>query len=167
MRKILSDFFNGIGCLFSTFVLFGAIIEQNIIAKIIYILAALLICPFFYFIIKKKVIKKRYIFARVSGFFVGFILLIVSTVFFADNSINEKMVVEKGAVYIQNKYYDYDAISIKEYDISDVDTNNSKKVVKLELIFNAAKGNKIEKKTEICYVVYNEETGEYMLEDYK
>ncbi len=51
MRKILSDFFNGIGCLFSTFVLFGAIIEQNIIAKIIYILAALLICPFFYFII--------------------------------------------------------------------------------------------------------------------
>ena len=75
MRKILSDFFNGIGCLFSTFVLFGAIIEQNIIAKIIYILAALLICPFFYFIIKKKVIKKRYIFARVSGFFVGFILV--------------------------------------------------------------------------------------------
>ena len=74
------------------------------------------------------------------------VLLIVSTVFFADNSINEKMVVEKGAVYIQNKYYDYDAISIKEYDISDVDTNNSKKVVKLELIFNAEKGNKIEKK---------------------
>lgn len=167
MRKIVSIFFNGIVCLFSVFILFGAIVELNIIAKIIYILAALLICPFFYFIIKKKVIKKRYIFVKASGFFVGFVLLIISTVFFADKSINEKMVVEKGTVYIQNKYYDYNVISIKKYDISDVNINGSKKVVKLELVFNAAKGNEVEKKTEVCYVGYNEETGEYMLEDYK
>lgn len=167
MRKIVSIFFNGIVCLFSIFILFGAIIELNIIAKMIYILAALLICPFFYFMLKKKLVKKKYIFVKVCGFFVGFVLLILSTVFFADKSINEKMVVEKGAVYLQNKYYDYDAISIKKYDISDVNNNGSKKVVKLELVFNAAKGNKVEKKTEICYVGYNEETGDYMLEDYK
>lgn len=167
MKRTFCYIFLGCEFLFSIFILFGAMIEHDILAKIIYIIAALLICPFKYILLKKVISKKYYIICRIVGLFFGLVLVVVSTVFFADMSIDEKMVVNKGIIYIENRYSKYDQVSINGYEISEVEEKGEKKILKLKMDIVAKKDSKEEKREEICYVGYNEKTLTYTFENYK
>lgn len=129
--------------LFSLFVCIGIFVEPGIGAKIGYIFVVILLCPLPYLLFKSKVNEKGFALLRGAGIGIGLVLLVVTTVFWADHSLNEQKAIELTVSSLEEKYNDYDALSVKDYEIRTIEETEDTQYVSITLTFNAVKNWKV------------------------
>ena len=167
MKKILKKALFAITLVLSLFICIGVFSENEMKAKIGCALAALLICPLPYLFVKLKMNGKKFALIRGIGVGIGCVVLVISIVFFADHSLDEKAAVEKAAMELEEKYQKYDAVSIKGYELKTLEETENMQIVSVKLTFNAVREGKVEKRQETYQIRYDEDTLDYIVQEGK
>ena len=159
MKKILKKALFAITLVLSLFICIGVFSENEMKAKIGCALAALLICPLPYLFVKLKMNGKKFALIRGIGVGIGCVVLVISIVFFADHSLDEKAAVEKAQKY--------DAVSIKGYELKTLEETENMQIVSVKLTFNAVREGKVEKRQETYQIRYDKDTLDYIVQEGK